>query len=126
MKQGTIRLPKKQQTTRQFKAQMNEARDKLNKVAAELPIRAVTFPETEEKLHAFGDIDQTIGYIIPSDWHKGQLLNVRNTGADYTITLYPEEYDKRSPERALHFTNPAEAQNFISLWYMREQGGRPW
>ncbi len=60
------------------------------------------------------------GLLIPHHWHKGQLLNVRNTGADYTITLHPEEYDHRAPERALHFTNPAECQDFISKWYQRE------
>jgi len=102
MKQGTIRLPKK----RQFQQELREHESApIVEVAEELP------PQEPQ---------------YPSDWHKGQLLNVRNTGADYTITLYPEEYDPRSPERALHFTNPADAQNFISQWYMREQGGRPW
>lgn len=62
----------------------------------------------------------------PSDWHKGQLLNVRNTGESYIVTLHPEEYDPRSPERALHFQNSALCQNFVSQWYAREQGGRPW
>jgi len=56
----------------------------------------------------------------PSDWHPGMLLNVRNTGPDYTITLWPEEADPRKPERALHFTNPGEAQNWISRWYSRQ------
>ena len=56
----------------------------------------------------------------PPDWHVGQLLNVRNTGPDYTITLWPEEADPRKPERALHFTNPGECQNFVSRWYRRQ------
>jgi len=56
----------------------------------------------------------------PADWHPGQLLNVRNTGPDYTITLWPEEADPRKPERALHFTNPGHAQNFVSAWYSRQ------
>lgn len=56
----------------------------------------------------------------PTDWHPGMLLNVRNTGADYTITLFPEEYDPRHPERALRFTNPGEAQDFVSRWYSRQ------
>jgi len=56
----------------------------------------------------------------PPDWRKGQLLNVRNTGPDYTITLWPEEADPRKPERALHFTNVGECQNFVSKWYDRQ------
>lgn len=57
---------------------------------------------------------------VPADWRPGMLLNVRNTGADYTITLWPEEADPRKPERALHFTNLGECQNFVSTWYARQ------
>lgn len=57
---------------------------------------------------------------VPAFWHKGQLLNVRNRGIDYCVTLLGEEYDPRYPERALHFTNPARCQDFISAWYARE------
>ena len=57
---------------------------------------------------------------VPQGWTKGQLLNVRNTGPDYVITLLGEEYDPRHPNRALRFTNPAECQSFISTWYSRE------
>ncbi len=56
----------------------------------------------------------------PADWCPGMLLNVRNTGPDYTITLWPEEADPRHPDRALHFTNPADCQNFVSAWYSRQ------
>jgi hypothetical protein len=56
---------------------------------------------------------------IPKDWNLGALLNVRNTGEDYTVTLYPEEYDWRRPERALRFPNSARCQDFISQWYAR-------
>ena len=56
---------------------------------------------------------------IPPDWQMGALLNVRNTGADYCVTLYPEEYDWRHPERAVRFTNPARCQDFVSQWYAR-------
>lgn len=57
---------------------------------------------------------------VPSDWNHGALLNVRNSGDAYVVTLYPEEADWRHPERALRFTNPGEAQNFVSTWYARE------
>lgn len=57
---------------------------------------------------------------IPEFWRKGSLLNVRNTGAHYTVTLYPEEFDYKRPERALIFSNPAELQAFVSAWYSRE------
>ncbi len=56
----------------------------------------------------------------PADWRKGALLNVRNYGSEYVITLYPEELDHDKPERALHFTNPALCQDFVSNWYQRE------
>lgn len=57
---------------------------------------------------------------IPPHWGRGALLNVRNTGADYVVTLFPEEYDPRSPERSMRFANPALCQDFVSRWYMRE------
>jgi len=56
----------------------------------------------------------------PPSWTKGQLLNVRNAGECYVITLLGEEFDPRHPERALKFTNPALCQNFVSSWYARE------
>jgi hypothetical protein len=58
-------------------------------------------------------------------WMKGQLLNVRNAGSHYNVTLLGEEFDPRSPERCLQFTNINDAQNFVSTWYAREGGGRP-
>lgn len=63
---------------------------------------------------------------IPADWVKGQLLNVRCYGGDYRVTLLGEEYDDRHPERCLLFTNSFECQQFVSRWYAREPGGRPW
>jgi hypothetical protein len=56
----------------------------------------------------------------PTDWQKGALLNVRNYGDAYVITLYPEEWSTERPERALRFTNPGECQDFVSDWYARE------
>lgn len=57
---------------------------------------------------------------IPAHWGRGALLNVRTTGGDYIVTLYPEEYDPRSPERAMRFANPALCQDFVSKWYQRQ------
>jgi len=57
-------------------------------------------------------------------WSKGQLLNVRNAGTHYNVTLNGEEYDPRHPERCLQFANPAECQTFVSQWYQQE-GSRP-
>lgn len=56
----------------------------------------------------------------PADWRKGMLLNVRNYGDAYVITLYPEELDQQRPERALRFTNPGECQDFVSDWYSNQ------
>lgn len=56
---------------------------------------------------------------VPPDWQLGALLNVRNGGDAYIVTLFPEEYDHRHPERALRFQNSARCQDFISAWYAR-------
>lgn len=58
--------------------------------------------------------------VPPQDWRKGALLNVRNMGAEYVITLYPEEFHPDQAERALRFTNVAKCQDFVSAWYSRE------
>lgn len=58
-------------------------------------------------------------------WHKGQLLNVRNAGSHYNVTLLGEEYDPMYPKRCLQFTNPNDCQDFVSRWYAPEGGGRP-
>lgn len=58
--------------------------------------------------------------IPPADWRKGALLNVRNHGDAYVITLYPEEHDDRYPERSMRFTNLGECQDFVSRWYAAE------
>lgn len=56
----------------------------------------------------------------PADWRKGALLNVRNYGDAYVVTLYPEERDDEKPERHLRFTNQGECQAFVSAWYATE------
>lgn len=56
----------------------------------------------------------------PSDWRKGALLNVRDYGIEYIVTLYPEEFDAERPERSLHFTNLGKCQDFVSKWYAAE------
>jgi len=66
------------------------------------------------------------GLAIPSGWFKGMLLNVRHAGAGYRVTLLGEEYDPRHPERTLEFENGFDCQNWVSAWYAREPGGRPW
>lgn len=53
------------------------------------------------------------------NWTRGQLLNMRNAGAHWNITVAGEEYDPRYPERCLQIPY-AGGQNFISAWYARE------
>ena len=74
----------------------------------------------KEEMLAVVTIEKPESPLYPSDWSKGALLNVRNAGETYNITLYPEEFDHRHPERTLKFTNYHECQNFVSNWYMRE------
>lgn len=57
---------------------------------------------------------------IPAHWGYGALLNVRNAGPEYIITLWPEEFNPEAPERAMRFTNPARCQDFVSKWYARQ------
>ena len=65
-------------------------------------------------------LDESADLAIPQDWRQGALLNVRNGGAEYYVTLFPEEYDRDHPERTLRFQNPATCQNFVSKWYARQ------
>lgn len=64
--------------------------------------------------------EEAQGVKTPDDWRKGALLNVRNYGDAYVITLYPEEYESDHPERAMRFTNLGECQGFVSAWYTHE------
>lgn len=58
--------------------------------------------------------------LAPDFWKKGQLLNVRNAGPGYRVTILGEEYDPRYPERTLEFSNSFECQKFVSTWYSRQ------
>jgi hypothetical protein len=61
--------------------------------------------------------------VAPVSWTKGQLLNVRNRGEFYVVTLLGEEDDpplKPAPNGALRFTNTALCQEFVSKWYATE------
>lgn len=57
---------------------------------------------------------------VPEGWIKGQLLNVRNSGGEYVVTVLGEEFDPRYQMRALKFGNSFDCQTFISKWYSRE------
>lgn len=66
------------------------------------------------------DAPESGAVAVPADWRKGMLLNVRNHGDAYVVTLHPEELHPDHPERALHFRNPARCQDFVSSWYASE------
>jgi len=63
---------------------------------------------------------QPLAHTFPIHWARGQLLNVRNTGSEYVLTLLNEEYDKRHPDRAIFFPNAFECNAFLGWWYSRE------
>lgn len=70
--------------------------------------------------HALEEVKSEVAALdIPPDWNIGALLNVRNGGTEYFVTLFPEEYDHQRPERTLRFQNPGTCQNFVSAWYSR-------
>lgn len=94
-------------------AQASEIRPEMREVS--LPTKEDFIPNTDPLIDELG-----IKSIIPSHWSKGALLNVRNRGDYYVITLYPEEEDARHPERAMRFSNTWTCQEFVSKWYARE------
>lgn len=57
---------------------------------------------------------------VPADWRVGALLNVRNYGTHYIITLWPEEYSPEHEERCIKFTNVGLCQDWVSKWYARQ------
>lgn len=74
----------------------------------------------EEAYAAASQAIMAIGPPVPNGWIKGQLLNVRNNGSEYVVTILGEEFDPRYPERALKFDSSFSCQAFISKWYARE------
>ncbi len=98
---------------------MNDGTLRLRKIPEmladmEIPLRS------NEAVKIAEDAGMPIEVRAPDFWSKGALLNVRNKGEYYAVTLYPEEADPRHPERELRFTNTALCQDFISRWYARE------
>lgn len=92
------------------------ARDRVRRVAPPEHVQeAIDTAESAEMFDVPRDPMQP-----PSDWRKGALLNVRNRGEYYAITLWPEEADDRHPERQMRFTNLGECQAFVSDWYSRQ------
>jgi hypothetical protein len=87
-----------------------------------IPRLAVLSPD--ELMNASdGTQAEEIRPLTPSSWTKGQLLNVRNRGEFYVVTLLGEEDDpplKPAPNGALRFTNTALCQDFVSKWYATE------
>jgi hypothetical protein len=78
---------------------------------------------THEAVEIAEDAGFEIEVRAPASWTKGQLLNVRNRGEFYVITLLGEEDEpplKPAPNGALRFMNTALCQDFISTWYSRE------
>ncbi len=101
----------------------------LAAMAPDPPLREVRLPTKEDfianPVPGEPSHEEIVEYMaahppVPPSWTKGQLLNVRNAGECYVITLLGEEFDPHHPERALKFTNPALCQNFVSSWYARE------
>lgn len=76
--------------------------------------------DSSASAHGSPPAAEDVGPTVPADWVKGQLLNVRNAGDTYRVTVLGEEYDVRSPERCLEFTSSWECQQFVSDWYSRE------
>jgi hypothetical protein len=76
------------------------------------PKREKAIPQSR---HQFADVD------IPESWQRGALLNVRNMGEEYIVSLYPDEYDYRKPENGIRFPSAWECQNFVSNWYARPE-----
>ena len=84
------------------------------------PVIEQEIPEPADDLSADSWLPVSAEVKIPPDWTKGSLLNVRNFGPFYAVTLLHEEYSPEREERALKFTNPGELQDWVSRWYAPE------
>ena len=82
--------------------------------------RIKRFAPPEHELPVLDEVIPEPALNIPEDWQPGALLNVRNGGDAYIVTLYPEEATYEHPERTLRFTNPSRCQDFVSAWYSRQ------
>lgn len=83
-------------------------------------VRRVAPPEHEQEALPIEREQPEELPLIPSDWRIGALLNVRNYGEHYIITLWPEEYSPEREERCIKFTNLGICQDFVSRWYARQ------
>ena len=106
-----MKRPPKSRVLEELKVAAPQAVEPAIHAVAQLTPPAVSTPEIPNEHDAPAP---------PADWSRGALLNVRVAGADYVVTLYPEEFDPRHPERALRFGNPALCQDFVSRWYARQ------
>ena len=106
-----MKRPPKSRVLEELKAAAPQAVEAAVQAAAQMTSPAVSAPEIPREPDA---------PLPPADWSKGALLNVRVAGAEYVVTLYPEEFDPQHPERALRFGNPALCQDFVSRWYARQ------
>jgi hypothetical protein len=91
--------------------------DKMAELAEQTP------PEDEEDDEDEDEQEAPPAPQPPAGWLKGQLLNVRNRGEFYVITLLGEEDEpplRPAPSGALRFANSALCQEFVSRWYARE------
>lgn len=84
------------------------------------PLPPSDMADTEAFIDELVMQDAALGAQPPADWRKGALLNVRNHGAEYIVTLHPLEYDPRHDDQCMKFTNVGECQSFVSSWYQRE------
>lgn len=79
---------------------------------------SLTEPVPEQvKCEPAAEIEQVEARCVyPAHWVPGQLLNVRNYGGDYVVTLMGEEI---GDDNTMKFNNTFDCQEFVSKWYAR-------
>lgn len=114
-KRGTLHLPSRKERRRErrdwwkgYERGMQEQRERTPQ------------PEPVVQPEPVPDSSTPAPKQTPEHWPKGALLNVRNYGTEYIVTLFPEEFHVEHPERALRYENVGELQDFVSRWYARE------